>query len=86
MIFFAVFLCHIEPTCQKSRFYNQIVNFAPWAPFALFKRAPELIKNENFQKLQFLLFYFVTLSLLTNNHVSIISTTAFSPFRPIRAH
>ena len=26
------------------------VNLAPWAPFALFKRAPELIKNENFQK------------------------------------
>ena len=27
------------------------VNFAPWAPFAISKRAPELIKNENFQKI-----------------------------------
>ena len=26
------------------------VNLAPWAPFALFKWAPELIKNENLQK------------------------------------
>merc|ERR1712208_257468 len=44
------------------------VNLAPWAPFPLFKRAPDLIKNENFQKQQFLLFYFVTLSLITKNY------------------
>ena len=39
IIIFATFLCHIEPTCQKLR---------PLLPFL--KRAPELIKNGNFQK------------------------------------
>ena len=58
---------------------------APWAPFALFERAPELIKNGNFQKLQCLLFKIVKLSLLTKNYVSITKTTAFSPLGPLRA-
>ena len=35
MIFFAVFLCHIEPTCQKLRFYNQKCEFSPLGPFSL---------------------------------------------------
>ena len=50
MIFLAVFLCHIEPTCQKLCFYNQKCEFGPLGPFTLFKRAPELIKNGKFQK------------------------------------
>ena len=34
--FFAVFLCHIEPTCQKLRFYNQKCEFGPLGPFCPF--------------------------------------------------
>merc|ERR1711936_228912 len=55
---------------------NQKCEFWPLLPFL--KRPPELVKNENFQKKQFLLFYFVTLKLLTKNYVSITKTAAFS--------
>ena len=55
---------------------NQKCEFWPLLPFL--KRPPELVKNENFQKKQFLLFYFVTLSLITKNYVSITKTAAFS--------
>ena len=63
----------------------QLWILATWAPFALFERAPELIKNGHFQKLQFLQFYFVTLSLLTKHYVYITKTTAFSPLGPLKA-
>ena len=63
-----------------QNFYNQKCEFWPLGPLLPFlKRAPELIKNGNFQKLQFLLFYFVTLSLITKNYVSITKPSAFSP-------
>ena len=79
MIFFLLF--SFVTLSLPAKNYDSIaksVNLAPWAPFALFKRAPELIKNENFQKIQFILFYFVTLSLLTKIYVSITKTAAFS--------
>ena len=66
-----------------QNFYNQKCEFWPLLPFL--KRPPELVKNENFQKKQFLLFYFVTLKLLTKNYVSITKTAAFSPYGPLRA-
>merc|ERR1711978_518917 len=86
LIFFAVFLCHIEPTCQKLCFYNNNCEFWPFGLLLPFlKGPPNSSKNGNYQKLQFLLFYFVTLSLLTKNYVSITKTAAFSPLGPIRA-
>ena len=69
-----------------QNFYNQKCEFWPLGPLLPFlKRAPELIKNGNFQKYQFLLFYFVILKLLTKNYVSITKTAAFSPYGPLRA-
>ena len=76
---------------RSGRKYSKIsitksVNFGALGPFCPFlKRAPELIKNGFFQKLQFLLFYFVTLSLLTKNYVSITKTAASSSLGPLRA-
>jgi len=40
MIFFAVFLWHIEPTCQKLRFYNQKCEFWPLGPLLPFLKEP----------------------------------------------
>ena len=73
---------------RKVCFYEQKYDF--WlirVPFALFKipDPPKLIKNGNFQKLQFLLFNFVTLCLLTKNYVSVTKTTVLSPLGPLRA-
>merc|ERR1739842_65732 len=86
IIFFAVFLYHIEPTCQKLCFYKKNCEFWSLGPLLPFlKGPPNSSKNGNVQKLQFLLLYFVTLSLLTKNHVSITKTTAFSPLGPLRA-
>ena len=50
MIFFAVFLCHIE-TIKNYVSITKTAAFSPLGPLrALLKRAPELIKNENVQK------------------------------------
>ena len=82
MIFFAVFLCHIEPTCQKLRFYNQNCEFWPLGPLLSFLKGPtNSSKTKIFKKQKFILFYFVTLSLLTKYYVS----AAFSPLGSHRA-
>ena len=53
MIFFAVFLCHIEPTCQKLCFYNNNCEFWPFGPLLPFLKGPpnssktEIFKNYN---------------------------------------
>ena len=55
MIFFNVFLCHIEPTWQKFYFYDQNCDF-----FTLFKfkmaRQTEIINNDFFSPFTFVLF------------------------------
>ena len=54
MIFFAVFLCHIEPTCQKLCFYNNNCEFWPFGPLLPFLKGPpnssktEIFKNDIF--------------------------------------
>ena len=54
IIFFAVFLCHIEPTCQKLCFYNKNCEFWPLGPLLPFLKGPpnssktEIFKNYNF--------------------------------------
>ena len=51
MIFFAVFLCHIEPTCQKLCFYNQNCEFLPLGPLVLLlKGPPNSSKTDIFKK------------------------------------
>ena len=40
MIFFAVFLCHIEPTCLKLCFYNKNCEFWPLGPLLPFLKGP----------------------------------------------
>ena len=53
MIFFAVFLCHIEPTCQKLCISMvTIVTFGSLGSLLPFSKASpsKLIKNGNFQK------------------------------------
>ena len=83
---FPTFLCHIEPAYQKLCFYDENGDFWPCrAPFALFKRAPKLIKNGFFQKYFFLFFSYVTLSILAKNYVSITKTAAFGPLGSLRA-
>ena len=53
MIFFAVFLCHIEPTCQKLCFYNKNCKFWPLGPLLPYLKGPpnssktEIFKNYN---------------------------------------
>ena len=55
---FPTFLCHIEPAYQKLCFYDENGDFWPFrAPFALFKRAPKLIKNGFFSKIFFSFFF-----------------------------
>ena len=44
--------------------------------------APKLIKNKKFRKMYFLLFSFVTLSLLAKIYVSINKIVNFGPFGP----
>ena len=59
MIFFAVFLCHIEPTCQKLRFYNQNCEFWPLGPLLPFlKGPPNSSKTEIFKKKFFCFSFF----------------------------
>ena len=79
-IFFAVFLCHIEPTCQKLRFYNQTCKFWPLGPlFPFSKGPPNSSKTEIFKNYNFFCF---TLSLLTKNYVSITKIVNFGPLGP----
>ena len=57
MIFFAVFLCHIEPTCQKLCFYNKNCEFWPLGPLLPFlKGAPNSSKTEIFKNYNFFCF------------------------------
>ena len=49
--FFAVFLCHIEPTCQKLRFYNQKCEFGPLGPFCPFWKGPRTHQKRKFSKI-----------------------------------
>ena len=57
MIFFAVFLCHIEPTCQKLCFYNKNCELWPFGPFLPFlQRPPNSSKTEIFKNYYFFCF------------------------------
>ena len=57
MIFFAVCLCHIEPTCQKLCFYNKNCEFWPLGPLLPFlKGAPNSSKTEIFKNYNFFCF------------------------------
>ena len=57
MIFFAVFICHIEATCQKLCFYINNCEFWPLGPlFPFLKGAPNSSKTEIFKNYNFFCF------------------------------
>ena len=68
---------------RKVCFYEQKYDF--WhvrVPFALFNPPPKLIKKQKFSQMIFLLFSFVTLSLLAKNYASITKIVNFGPLGP----
>ena len=72
-----------EQIFRKVCFYEQKYDF--WlvrVPFALFNPPPKLIKKQKFSQMIFLLFSFVTLSLLAKNYASITKIVNFGPLGP----
>merc|ERR1711978_530044 len=51
MIFFAVFLCRIEPTCQSLCFYNKNCEFWPFGPLFPFLKGALTHQKRKFSKI-----------------------------------